>query len=137
MKLTRFLSVFFFLYATVAFAQEVVSDPLSTQFSALSDFFLPSLIASALVLLADAKKWMFTGEWSFRVFFNTKAVPFLLGNLGAIALYYLFAYLPWSQQFVEVLGGYELTELTAATLSGMATAIINGFMKKKETPDAS
>lgn len=133
MKFLKLLFACFYLISVTAVAQEIeTGDELGTSFLDLKEFFLPTIIASALVLLADAKKWMFSGQWSFKVFLMTKIKPFLLSLIVTIAIYYLIALLPWTKQFIEVLGGYELTTISAATLSGMATAIIDGFLKRKE-----
>ena len=102
---------------------------LDPEFSALWDFFLPAILGALAVLLADAKKWVFSGQWSWGYFFNTKILPFLLSMGVAVVVYLLLAYLPAARPFVEILSGYELIEITSASLIGMATAIIDGFMK--------
>lgn len=108
---------------------------LDTSFSAVKSFFLPSLITALLVLFADAKKWMFSGEWSWTIFWNSKFKPFIFSMVGGIVLYFVLAFLPFTKPFIEVLGGSEFAELTAASFIGMATAIINGILKPTESEE--
>lgn len=132
MKQLFFLTALSFCTMTV-FAQEV--PELEPTFSAIKSFFLPALGGSVVALLTDAKKYWFTGKWSWSVFFNTKLTPFLLVNVGAILAYLLIAWMPWSKNILEVLAGSELAELTAFGLIGLAQAAVDGLWKNRKTDD--
>lgn len=127
------LLVFLMLIVTsFAFCQTTVEPNETTSlFSEMLSFFLPAVIAQALVLFADAKKWFMTNEWSWQYFFASKARPFLYTTIGGMVLYVVLYYLPMSKQFIEVLMGSQLGTITAASLFAAAAAIVDGFTKNK------
>jgi hypothetical protein len=101
-----------------------------TFLSTLLSVFVPAILASALVLFADAKKWFMTKEWSWSYFFASKLRPFLYTTIGGVILYVLLTLIPATKPFIEILAGSPLTELTAGALFAAATAIVDGFTKK-------
>jgi len=129
MKKSILLLVTFFTVVSV-FAQEAVVE-LDPSFSAIKSFFLPSIAMSALVLWSDTVKHLKAGTWEFGIFLSTKMIPFAITNAIAIAIYLLLSYLPFTKGFIEILAGSSLAEVTAASLVGAATAIVDGLMKKK------
>jgi hypothetical protein len=104
---------------------------LETSFNAIKTFFIPSVLASILVLFADASKHLRGGTWDTEVFFTTKLKPFLITMVLAVAIYFLLAYLPISKAFIEILANSSFAEISAAGIIGMATAILDGLTKSK------
>lgn len=102
----------------------------SFSIGALVQFFLPAILGSLAVFFADAKKWMSSGEWDWGVFWSTKISPFLLSLGVAVVIYFGITFLPWTQDIFEALSGVNLLEFTAFSLMGMASAILNGILKK-------
>lgn len=129
----KLLVLFVLLFTTVGFAQEAeATTQLAPEFSALWDFFGPAITGLFLALFADASKYIKAGTWDTGVFIKTKAKPFLITTVVAIAIYYSLIFVPFLKPFLEVLAESEFTQLTAAGLFGFAGAIIDGFTKKKE-----
>lgn len=124
-----------FLFFAMLFTLNVFAQgDLETSFGGVLNFFLPAILGSLSVLLADAKKWMGSGQWDWSLFWGTKFRPFMYSLGLAIIIYLSVAFLPWSQQLFESLAGINMTEITAFTLMGMASALLNGIFKK--TKDA-
>lgn len=111
---------------TIGFAQEVAA--LDPSFSAIKSLLLPAVTGGALLLLAEAKKYMFTPQWDTNIFIKTNVLPFGLSIGGAIILYLLIAYVPFLTPFLEILTESDLTEITSASLIGAATVFIKNVM---------
>jgi hypothetical protein len=94
-------------------------------------FLGSGILGSAAVLFADASKH-FKAGWDWQIFMDTKIRPFLLTNGICIALYFIFGLVPFAQVLVEAWIGEDIGVITAVSLFGAATAIVNGIMKKKE-----
>lgn len=125
-----------FLFTVSGFATAVLQDvEPDRSFNAILQFFLPAILSSAIVLLSDASKWWSTGLWDWSVFFKTKIQPFLISLGVAVVIYLMLLYVPFIKPILEGMVQYNLTEVTAVALIGMATALIDNFSKKEPTAE--
>lgn len=126
----------FALFAVSGFAAALIQEPEPDKsFIGILNFFIPAIIASVGTLFSDASKWWSTGMWDWKVFFDTKLKPFLLSLGVAIAVYAAILYVPFLRPMLEGMAQYNLTEVTAFTMIGLASALIDNVLKKEPTPE--
>lgn len=128
-----FLTLLMFFTISIIFAQSAEITPVVevTVWSLFKTILLPAIIAQFIVLFADAKKYYFSPDWNWTIFLTSKIKPFLLTTVGGSILLVILFYVPASKVFIEILTGSPITVITSAALFGAASAIIDGFLFKK------
>lgn len=128
-----FLTLMLFFTISIIFAQtEEVTPVVEVGILGLfTTIMLPAIFAQFLVLFADAKKYYFSPTWDWSIFLTSKIKPFLITTVGGTLLLVLLYYIPISKVFVEILIDSPINSITAATLFGAASAIVDGFLVKK------
>lgn len=113
-------------FSAIAQTAEVV---LETEFSAVTSFLLPAILSSLLALWMDTVKHIKAGTYDPMIALKTKIIPFVVTIALSVGIYYLLAYLPATQPFIETLAGHELAEVTAGSITGMASVIVDALYK--------
>jgi hypothetical protein len=128
------LCLLMLLTVSVIFAQtpEITTSPEVGIWSLFKSIMVPAILAQFLVLFSDAKKYYTSPEWSWNIFFTSKIKPFLFTTIGGIILLVILNYLPIANVFIEILIGSPISSITAASLFGAASAIIDGFIFKSK-----
>lgn len=118
--------------AILSYAQttETAVEHTETVISFLTSLVVPGIVASLAVLVADASKWINSGQWSLSMFIQTKLKTFLFVNLCAVILALVIFYVPQAKNLIASVTGTDLTMLTTATIYATVTALIDGFSKK-------
>lgn len=93
---------------------------------------LPGLIGSLSVLFSDAAKYINTPEWNWSIFVSTKIKPFLIINIIALFIIAISQFVPSNYiKFISDIIGTDLSIVSTAALYAAATAIFDGWLKKK------
>lgn len=116
------------LTACGLYAQGTDLDP---SFNAIWAFFLPSISVAALTLWTDTFKHVKAGTWEWSVAWRTKLAPFLITHVVAVLIYLVLSYVPWALPFIEAIAETELGAITAGAIVGLASGLVDGFLKKK------